>query len=112
MNENMYPLDLGADNQLTINYLHEKLNFRSTPITRTPANSNRFSSPFRVRVTGVLLYLFLFCFLVFSIIQRAAGIFNFSNSYISKCGTFYKSKGHHQLFITGFNSNCTKEESE
>ena len=45
--------------------------FLSTPITRNPANSNRFSFPFRVRVSGVLLYflspdanaLLLLCFL-------------------------------------------------
>ena len=37
-------------------FKHGKLKIQSTPITQTPANSNCFSCPFRVRVTGVLLY--------------------------------------------------------
>ena len=50
---------LWIDNKIVENLLTENLKFIPTPLTRTPANSNCFSFPLGVRVSGVLLYLLM-----------------------------------------------------
>ena len=63
---------------LDLNYSRTPLT--RTPITRNPANSNRFSFPFRVRVSGVLLYS-----LAENLLINLGNHFGTSKSYLNMC---------------------------